>query len=278
MAEIINTNMQSMMTQRYLSSSSGDLSQAMQRLSSGLRINSALDDAAGLAIANRMTSQARGLTVAQRNANDAISLAQTAEGVLGGMNELLLRMRDLAVQSANGTNDASSRTNLQSEYKQLSDEVARIYKNTTFNGKYILYTGAGVTDYQVGANATSGDRISVTSNNFDSLFTATAATNISADAAAATAAIAAIDKTLESLSTERATYGAAQSRFNSVLTVLQISVENQTAAASRILDADYAAETAAMSRAQILRQAGTAMLAQANVQPNTVLTLLRSSG
>ncbi|MCB1956248.1 MAG: flagellin FliC [Rhodocyclaceae bacterium] len=275
MAAIINTNIQSLNAQRNLGTSQSSLATSLQRLSSGLRVNSAKDDAAGLAIATRMTAQSRGMTVAIRNANDAISLTQTAEGALGQVKEHLLRMRDIAVQSTNATNSSSDRAALQSEFNQLQQEIDRIGSQTTFNGLKILGADATAQSFQIGANA--GETVSVTTTAISassvSAATASGTTSVSS-AAGASAAIGTIDTAIDKINTDRATYGAAQVRFEGVVSMLQISRENQEAAASRILDADFAAETAALTRAQILQQAGTAMLAQANALPQNVLSLL----
>jgi flagellin len=402
MAAVINTNIASLNTQRNLSSSQSALNTSIQRLSSGLRINSSKDDAAGLAIATRMDSQLRGMNVAIRNSNDAISFSQTAEGGLSKVTDALQRMRELAVQSANSTNTTDDRTNLNAEFKQLQEEITRITGNTNFNGVNTL--AGGTKSFQVGANTTdvinvagtdltastsktsaaaaavtvdataavlatdpiaattsayagvtyaavtagtagnaytiafaqggtavptaavSGNVITVTAD-----FGAAATTNISmasirsaitgtnlvtatgttgADistngvpttltftggaatgatpaaavastglavttAANASSAITQIDAALSEVNTERATYGAIQNRFESVIGNLQVSAENQAAAKSRIMDADFASETANLTRGQILQQAGTAMLAQANSLPNGVLALLR---
>ena len=274
MAAIINTNVASLNAQRNLSTSQSSLNTSLQRLSSGLRVNSARDDAAGLAIATRMTAQGRGMAVAIRNANDGISLAQTAEGALGQIKEHLLRMRDLAVQSSNATNTSGDRAQLQSEFKALSDEISRVYTQTSFNGLKILSTDAGTKTFQVSAN--SGETVDITTSNLSGLYGTISGSSVSGtDMSNASAAISSIDTALDTLSTERSTYGAAQSRFEGIVAILQVTQENQTAAASRIMDADYAAETANLTRAQILQQAGTAMLAQANSLPNNVLSLLR---
>jgi len=280
MAQVINTNIASLNAQRNLTKSQADLSVAMQRLSSGLRVNSAKDDAAGLAIATRMTAQSNGMAVAIRNANDGISMSQTAEGALGQVKDHLLRMRDLAVQSANGTNTANDRSALGQEFKQLQSEVTRVLRDTQFNGKKILGTSAGTTYFQVGANA--GEMVAVSTTRLQSALafspvidTARVQIGGAATSANIASALASIDKALDAVNSDRATLGAAQSRFDGVISILQIARENQTAAASRIMDTDYAAETARLTRAQVLQQAGTAMLAQANALPNQVLTLLR---
>ena len=274
MAQTINTNLVSLNAQRNLSMSGGSLATSMQRLSSGLRVNSAKDDAAGLAIADRMQTQVRGMNVAMRNANDGISLAQTAEGAIGKVGDMLQRMRELAVQAANATNGLSDRTNLNSEYKQLSDEITRTLGSTKFNGLAILGANSGPQTFQVGADA--GDQIVITTRN---LVTDMAGTNVATgdllDAANSTTALGNIDAALTLVNGERAQYGATQNRFEAVIETLQVASENQSAARGRIMDADFAMETANMSRAQILQQAGTAMVAQANQLPQQVLQLLQ---
>jgi flagellin len=275
MASIINTNLNSLNTQRNLGASQLSLSTSMQRLSSGLRINSAKDDASGLSIATKMDSQIRGMNVAIRNSNDGISFAQTADGGLSKINDALQRMRELAVQGANGTTDNAS---LKPEFDQLQAEVARISGNTDFNGSNTLGTSAsaGIT-FQVGANTT--DTVTVTGTDLTSTAAATAvATGTAVNLTAATdasAAITKIDAAIAEVNGVRSTMGAIQNRFESIVSNLQVSSENQSAAKSRIMDTDFAAETANLSRAQILQQAGTAMLAQANSSPNGVLALLR---
>jgi flagellin len=281
MPQTINTNLNSLNAQRNLNMSQASLATSMQRLSSGLRVNSAKDDAAGLAIAERMNTQVRGMNVAIRNANDGISLAQTAEGALGKIGENLQRMRELAVQSANDTNGASDRTALDNEYKQLADENARIISNTTFNGQALL-TGAGGTGgvftFQVGANSSVDNQISITTSDIAAPMgtnTQGAAATLGASAATALTAMGDLDAALTAVNGARSTLGASQSRFDAVISNLQVAAENQTAARSRIMDADFAAETANLSRAQILQQAGTAMVAQANQLPQQVLQLLK---
>ncbi|RZL88088.1 MAG: flagellin [Variovorax sp.] len=392
MASIINTNISSLTAQRNLSASQSSLSMSMERLSSGLRINSAKDDAAGLAISDRMTSQIRGMNQAVRNANDGISLAQTAEGALGEVANNLQRIRELSVQSANATNSASDRTALQAEVTQLASEIDRVSKQSDFNGTKLLDGSFSAQLFQVGANAgqtiginkiantTAGalgnvkfaaDRVGVTAavataagsmsglvlngvtintinyKNGDTAaqvgaataaginaqmgetglratadattgaitleslkagkdFSATAGTltggvtavglggtTVTAVTAAATTsfsflsnvdvtsvkgaqqALEIVDAALTQVSSSRAELGAVQNRFTSVVTNLQTNAENTSASRSRIQDADFAAETANLSRAQILQQAGTAMVAQANQLPQTVLSLLK---
>ena len=278
MALTINTNMQSLNAQRNLSTSQSSLSTSMQRLSSGLRVNSAKDDAAGMAIADRMNTQVRGMNVAIRNANDAISYSQTAEGGLGKIGDAFQRMRELAVQSANGTNTAPDRLNLQAEFAQLQAEVTRLTDNTKFNGEAVLKNTVGPKTFQVGADV--GQTIDIAATDLSTGDTAAAVDAATilisgADATDANAAITAIDLALTAVNTERSKFGAAQNRFESVVANLQVSAENQGAARGRIMDADFATETANLSRAQVLQQAGTAMVAQANQLPQGVLALLR---
>jgi flagellin len=276
MPAVINTNTASLNAQRNLTNSQSALATSLQRLSSGLRVNSAKDDAAGLAIASRMDSQVRGMNVAMRNANDAISMSQVAEGALGKVSDSLQRMRELAVQSKNATNSTSDRAALNTEFQELASEVTRVLGGTTFNGLAILGADAGAQSFQVGAGNAAEDTITVTTTDLtgDTTITDVTGGDIT-DVANSTAAITDIDAALQTVNTQRATFGAAQNRFESVIGNLQVSVENQAAAKSRIVDADFAAETAALSRNQILQQAGTAMLAQANAAPQQVLQLLR---
>ena len=274
MALNINTNTVSLNAQRNLGSSQSSLATSMQRLSSGLRVNSAKDDSAGLAIAERMNTQVRGNNVAIRNANDAISLSQTAEGAIGKVGDMLQRMRELAVQSANATNGTADRLNLDAEFQQLGLEVTRTVTNTRFNGQNINGANAGTQTFQVGANNT--DIVNVVTKNLVTDTTVTAVTGGAiTDAASASTAMANIDTALTTVNTERAMYGAVQNRFSSIISTLQVSVENDSAARGRIMDADFASETANLSKAQILQQAGTAMVAQANQLPQMVLSLIR---
>jgi flagellin len=263
----INTNVVSLNAQRNQSMSQSSLATSMQRLSSGLRVNSAKDDAAGLAIADRQNAQIRGINVSIRNANDGISLAQTAEGALATITDALQRMRELAVQAANGSNSTGDRQNLDTEYQALSAEITRIAAQTKFNGTAIVGPSAGAQVFQVGANV--GDTLTITTTTVT-----TVAGNVST-VGGATTALGAIDTALDTINTSRASYGAAMSRFSMAIQNLQISGENQSAARGRIMDADFAAETANLSRSQILQQAGSAMVAQANQLPNQVLALLR---
>ena len=278
----INTNIASLNAQRNLNMSQGSLATSMQRLSSGLRVNSAKDDAAGLAIAERMNAQVRGMNVAVRNANDGISMSQTAEGALSQVGNALQRMRELAIQARNSTNSSSDKDSLNKEFAQLQMEIGRVLGGTTFNGKHILGADATSLTFQIGANTTADDTITISTSNMAMDATITAVTNTSTaliDASATSGAIGTvidnIDKALDNVNDTRATFGATQSRFDAIITNLQTGVENQSAARSRIMDADFASETANMSRAQVLQQAGTAMVAQANQLPNQVLKLLQ---
>ncbi len=270
----INTNVASLNAQRNLGVSQNNLGKSMQRLSSGLRINSAKDDAAGLAISDRMTSQIRGLNQAVRNANDGISMAQTAEGALQETTNILQRMRELAVQSANDTNTADDRNSLNAEVTQLKAELDRIALNTKFNGKTLL-SGAFATGangvFQVGADA--GQTITMSIAGATATQLAVNNTTVSTRAKASTA-IAAVDTAIKSVDTIRGNLGAIQNRFESTISNLQNVAENLAAARSRILDADIAQETSAMIRNNILQQAGVSILAQANQSPQLALSLL----
>ena len=279
MPTTINTNMASLSAQRALQSTNGSLSTSMQRLSTGLRINSAKDDAAGLAIAERMTSQVRGMTVATRNANDAISMAQTAEGSLGKVGESLQRMRELAVQSANSTNGTSDRANLNEEYKALATEVSRVLEGTKFNGKNLLNVSTDMA-FQIGADVASTDRITVglrdmTGGTGMKLALATTGAGSIESVVSALGTISSLDVAIDEVTSARSNLGSVQNRFESVVANLATSQENISAARGRITDADFAVESANLSRAQVLSQAGNTMLAQANQQPQQVLSLLR---
>ena len=280
MASTINTNVVSLNAQRNQAASQSSLTTSMQRLSSGLRVNSAKDDAAGLAIAERMSAQVKGMNVAVRNANDAISQMQTAEGAMGKIGENLQRIRELAVQSANGTLSQDDRDNLQLEVDQLQQEIVRVVDNSKFNG-VALFDGTNQSvDFQIGAD--NGDTITADTSKFDMTtlkgYAAGAVTaksvDISTQASAATA-LTNMDADIKAVNTGRSTAGALQSRFEAVIGQLQVNAENTAAARGRIMDADFATETANLSRAQILQQAGTAMIAQANQLPQQVMQLLR---
>ncbi|HDT2087206.1 TPA: flagellin FliC [Enterobacter roggenkampii] len=298
MMAVINTNLLSLTTQNNLNKSQSSLGTAIERLSSGLRINSAKDDAAGQAIANRMTAQVKGLTQAARNANDGISVAQTTEGALNEINTNLQRIRELAVQAQNGTNSADDLVSINNEVVDRMKEINRVASQTSFNGVKVLSTDQTL-KIQVGANDTETIGISLKKIDSSTLFTgnakmtgitkgstgkaavgilATYSAAVGATAATATVAsglLAQIDKAISDVDSLRSSLGASQNRFESTVNNLNSTVTNITAAKSRIEDADYATEVSNMSRAQILQQAGTAVLSQANQVPQTVLSLLR---
>jgi flagellin len=274
---IINTNIASLNAQRNLSESQSDLNTSLQRLSSGLRINSAKDDAAGLFVAGQITRDVRGNNQAIRNAADGISLGQTAEGALGEIANNLQRIREIAVQASNDT--VGNAAGLQLEVDQLTQEISRIVATTNFNGRFLL-SGGETVNFHVGASGDVNNQISVTLDDITSInafaanLTATGIINVTTTAAAS-AALSSLSSDIDTVNGARATYGAVQNRFEAVISNLQNYVENLTAARSRIEDADFAAETAKLTRAQILQQAGTTILAQANTLPQNALTLLQ---
>ena len=280
----INTNVSALNAYRNLASTQNDLSKSLEKLSSGLRINRAADDAAGLSISEGLRSQVSGLNVAARNAQDGISVIQTAEGALTEVHSILQRMRDLAVQGGNDSNNADSRTAIQTEADELSKELARISASTSFNG-ISLMDGHSMT-FQVGANgdaaATDGNTISVKVADLSVLgdlkgadaVTAGTGFTVTTNADAATT-IEAIDTAITAISSQRASLGAAQNRFESTINSLNVSAENLSAAESRIRDTDMASEMVKFTSKNILSQAGTAMLAQANQANQGVLQLLR---
>ena len=279
MSQTINTNTMSLNAQRNLATNQASQATTMQRLSSGLRVNSARDDAAGLAIAERMQSQVRGMNVGIRNANDAVSLAQTAESALGRVGDNLQRMRELAVQSANETNTAEDRTNLNQEYVELANEVNRVLTSTKFNGIELLNTDTSLT-FQVGANNEADNKVTMSRTNLTGGTMALALDTTTggiggADSSKALTAMDNLDDAINEVTTARAKFGASANRFESVISALQTSSENAASARGRIMDADFAIETANLSRTNILSQAGSAMLAQANQMPQQVTNLLR---
>tara|TARA_B100002003_G_scaffold201468_1_gene193200 strand:+ start:1978 stop:2787 length:810 start_codon:yes stop_codon:yes gene_type:complete len=269
MALGINTNLASIGAQNQLSQSQNLSNQALERLSSGLRINSAKDDAAGLQIATELDSQIRGETVAQRNANDAISMIQTAEGALDEVVNNLQRMRELSVQAANGSNGADQLTAIQAELTQRSEEITRTINSAKFNGIDLLGGSATATTFQVGDGVETWDTIEVA---FADMSGNNASVDVTSDA---TGAITTIDTALDSVNAQRGVFGAAQNRMESVLNTLATSTENALASQSRILDADFAAESAKLAKSNVLQQAGISVLAQANARPNQVLSLLQ---
>jgi len=287
---VINTNVKAIVAQNALTANNRLLSKSMEQLSTGKRINTAADDAAGLAISNKMTSQIRGLNQAVRNANDAISMIQTAEGGTVEINNMLQRMRELAVQSANDTNSADDRSFLDLEFKELSEEINRIAGMTQFNKMDLMTgtmpggSGSGTATFHVGANA--GQTITV---NFKDLTTSgsgvlsavahasgsgSAAFNI-ATQGSANGAISAIDNAIKAVDTYRAELGSKINRLTYTIDNLANVSMNTSASRSRVLDTDYAQVTTELARSQIIQQAGTAMLAQANQQPASVLSLLQ---
>ena len=285
MALYVNTNVSSLNAQRQMMSSGNSLDTAYERLSSGLRINSAKDDAAGLQISNRLTSQINGLNQAVRNANDGISLAQTAEGALDETTNMLQRMRTLAVQSANGSNKDEDRVALQQEVEQLAQEINRVANNTTFGGQKLL-DGSYAGQFQVGAD--SGQTISFTLTVINAnAGTASAGFSVSgmssvydvnsisvSTQSGSQSVIANIDSMIAAVDSKRAELGAVQNRFTSSISNLSNISENTSAARSRIRDTDFAQETAKLTSAQILQQASSTILAQANQRPQTALSLL----
>ncbi len=274
MAQVINTNTLSLNAQRHLSQTNNTLSRSLERLSSGFRINSAKDDAAGQAIAERFTSQIRGFNQGIRNSGDALSLAQTGESILNEVVSNLQRMRELAVQSMNGTNSDDDRASLDQEVGDLASEIARIV-TTEFNGVALVGAGAGTNTFQVGADA--GDSVAISTTNTTSLSgyaSAVTGANVSTAGSASTL-IAAVDTLLNAVNGERGSLGSKQNTFEAVIRNSQNLVENLSASRSRIRDADFAAETAEMTRVQILQQAGLSVLGQANAAPQSVLSLLQ---
>jgi len=291
MAANINTNIQSLNAQRNLGISQNALSQSMQRLSSGLRINSAKDDAAGLAISERFSTQIRGLTVAARNANDGISLAQTAEGAMASVTNNLQRMRELAVQSANDTLTSTERAYTDQEYSQLIDEIDRIAAVTNYNGMRLISSGAAGTTanerFGLGGTGGTGSALWIDANDavgldsititIDTLTTTDLSINTTtlSDQAASVASITALDESIDSVNTMRSNMGAFINRLEHAINNLMVSNTNQQAAESLIRDVDFASETTQFTRNQILTQSGTAMLSQSNMLPQGVLQLLQ---
>ena len=290
MAQVINTNVMSINSQRALGKSQASMQVSLERLSSGLRINRAKDDAAGLAISERFTSQIRGLEQATRNANDGISFLQTAEGALSEIESSLQRMRELAVQAKNGTYNGTDRDSLQDEFAALQSEITRITDVTEFNNINLLGTTQSV-EFQVGWENGANNLIKVSTFDLKTVTgasgglmevlsggTSTRLVGVASDGSdmnRISAALATITTAIDTISSLRADFGAKQNRLESAVRNMENVVENQSAARSRVLDADFARETANMTRTQILQQAGTAMLAQANQIPQNVLSLLR---
>lgn len=276
---VINSNVVALRAQAALNANQNSLAKAMERLSTGKRINSAGDDAAGLAIASKFTAQIRGLNQAVRNANDAISMIQTAEGATNEISNMLQRMRELAIQSASDTNSTSDRSSLQAEFTALRDEINRVAVTTQWNGFNVLdgTTGSGGTvSFQIGPNSSANNSVSATFNNFatSGLLSGISASSIASQSGASSA----IDATLtaiNSIDEKRGNMGALINRFQYTIANLTNISTNAAVSRSRIQDTDYGLETSNLARAQIIQQAATAMLAQANQEPQTVLTLLK---
>ena len=270
---VVNTNINALFAQSALKANSRDLNSAIQQLSSGSRINSAKDDAAGLAIANTMTSQIRGLSQAVRNANDGISMLQTAEGAMSEQSNILQRMRELAVQASTSTNSTDQRGYLDTEFSALQDQLTSIASNTTWNGTTILDGSASASVIQVGAN--SGQVITVSVANVDISSSGLAVSGSLTSTTVASTAIGVINTALDTLNSARATIGSGISRLTYAADNMTNMVQNYSASRSQIADTDYATATSNMARAQIIQQAATAMLAQANQSPQYVLALLK---
>jgi len=274
----INQNVMANNAYRNLSTTNMSLGKSLEKLSSGFRINRAADDAAGLVISQGLRSQVSGLRQAARNAQDGISVVQTAEGALNEVHTILNRMRDLAVQSANtGSNDPAARTAAAAEITPLTSEITRISDTTRFGGTNLLdgsYTAA-VGVFQVGANGTADDQVTVAITNTDATTLAVNALDVTTSAATAQAAITSISAAISTVSAQRGSLGALQNRFESMINNLQVTTENLVASESRIRDTDMAVEMTNFTKNQILSQAGTAMLAQANQVPQSILSLLR---
>lgn len=272
MSMTINQNSNAIV--KSLSTATAQNDTAMKRLSSGQRVNSSKDDAAGLAIATRMQSKLQGMSVAQRNAGDALSMAETADSALGQASDIMTRMRELSTQAANATNGSSDNAALDKEYQELGKELTRTLGSADFNGKKILAGDAGTLSFVVGSDST--DTIDVVTTNMSTNADITAVTGGDLTSAAnAKTAMDDLKTALDTVTTERAMYGAVQSRFDSVVSGLQSQTDSLSTARSRIMDADYAVESANLQKSQTLQQAATAMLSQANAKPQQVLSLLR---
>ncbi|WP_416545134.1 flagellin [Limnohabitans sp. DCL3] len=280
---VINTNVKSLVAQNAMTVNNRSMDKAMQQLSTGKRINNASDDAAGMAIGNKMTAQIRGLNQAVRNANDGVSLIQTAEGATQEITNMLQRMRELAVQAANDTYTASDRSALNSEVSSLSKEITRISDNTEWNGMKLFTAKSAGSDggigtsgkvtLQVGTGGASGNQFSVQFKDIDKALAISGVTL--ATRSGATSALTTLDKAIATLDSDRATFGATVNRLTYAMDNLASISQNAQASRSRIMDTDYAQATTELARSQIIQQAATAMLAQANQAPQSVLSLLR---
>jgi flagellin len=272
MALVVNSNIASLNSQRALNNSTNALSTNFERLSSGKRINSAKDDAAGLQISNRLTSQINGLNQATRNANDGISLSQTAEGALDEYTNALQRMRTLSVQSANGSNSINDRLALDSEFQELASELTRISDQASFAGENLLNGDYVGKDFQIGADGGQTIRLSIPQ---DFAASAIISSPDVTTAAQASTAIGKIDDALGTVSSTRADLGAKQNRFSSIIRSNDNTAQNLSASRSRVMDTDYAVESASLAKNSVLQQASSSMLAQANQQPQIALSLLQ---
>ena len=268
---VINTNVNSLIAQQALTNNNRSLGKAMEQLSTGKRINSAADDAAGLSISNKLTAQIRGLNQGVRNANDAISMVQTAEGATKTVTDMLQRMRELGVQAANGTNSTADKASLQKEFLELQTEIKRIATTTSWNGRNLTGTQASALQFQVGAN--SGQVITVTFKNIATITAVSAAVNTTS--ASTATVVSKLDSAIAAIDSFRSDMGAKINRLTYAADNLTNVSTNTAASRSRILDADYAQATTELARSQIIQQAATAMLAQANQAPQSVLSLLR---
>jgi flagellin len=279
MALTVNTNIASLNAQRNLNNSTGSLNLSLQRLSSGLRVNSAKDDAAGMAISQTLTSAIRGNNQAIRNANDGVSVGQTAEGALGQITNNLQRIREIAVQASNGSVSDTNRSQLQKEVDQLTQEISRISQTTQFNGTTLLSGGSALT-FQVGSSGSADNQLTIsaadltTLNSYNTALSATVTIDVTTQGAAS-AALSGLDADLASVSSSRSDFGAVQNRFDAVVANLSNYTENLQSANSRIVDVDFAAETANLTKNQILQQAGTSILKTANSTTQSALSLLQ---
>ncbi len=279
---VVNTNVSASLSQAALARNERALGAAMEKLSTGSKINSAADDAAGLAMAAKFTSQIKGLDMAVKNANDGISMINTAEGALNEVTNMLQRMRELAVQSSNGTMTGDDRTYLNKEYQQLDKEIDRIEKNTQWNSTNVLdgtVGSSGTVTFQVSANFTAGSGSTASNDvikvDFGNLGTDTASLGDVSNISNANTAIGALDTAIKAVNEQRATFGAASNRLEHAVDNMSNVRVNAEASRSRIEDTDYAKTTSELAKAQIIQQAGTAMLAQANQSAQSVLSLLR---
>jgi flagellin len=276
MAIVIRTNVPSLQAQKNLQKSSSALNASFDRLSSGLRIVTAADDAAGLAISESMSTQIRSFTIAERNAQDAVSMVQTAEGALAEVHSIMGRLRELAMQAANGSYTSTDRGFLDTEYQALKAEIGRIQESAKFNGKELLANTVSTIQFQIGLNNTQSDQLSLSFGGVGLTAIVSSANFISGSSiSAALAALSTIDATLTTVSTQRAKYGATMNRLNITISSIETMRLNLSAANSRIRDVDVATETAALARNQVLSQAGVTVLAQANQLPQLALNLLQ---